>query len=108
MARPTRYCVHRLTRHHRCALHARRPGSSSRARRRLRRARAGVDLNSEEVNAMTDTRDATDLSSLIGRDDINDLEAILAVSNTDVNAKDHKVGANVDSIFTWDYERSRP
>ena len=60
---------------------------------------------------MTDTRDTsdtTDISSLIGRDEINDLEAILAVSNTDVDAKDHKVDAKVDSIFTWDYERSRP
>ncbi len=49
-----------------------------------------------------------ELQSLIGRTEINDLEAILAVSNTDVNAKDHTVGAKVDSIFTWDYERSRP
>ncbi|HEY3834429.1 MAG TPA: ferritin-like domain-containing protein [Acidimicrobiia bacterium] len=60
---------------------------------------------------MTDTRDttdSTDIASLIGRDDINDLEAILAVSNTDVDAKDHTVDAKVDSIFTWDYERSRP
>ncbi len=56
----------------------------------------------------TDMTDMTDLSSLIGRDDINDLEAILSVSNTDVDAKDHKVAASVDSIFTWDYTRSRP
>ena len=55
-----------------------------------------------------DTSDTTDISSLIGRDEINDLEAILAVSNTDVDAKDHRVDAKVDSIFTWDYERSRP
>jgi hypothetical protein len=54
------------------------------------------------------TTDNTDLSSLIGRDEINDLEAILAVSNTDVDAKDHKIGAEVDTVFTWDYERSRP
>jgi len=54
---------------------------------------------------MTDT---TELSSLIGRDDINDIEAILAVSNTDVHAVDHTVEADVNSIFTWDYERSRP
>ncbi len=57
---------------------------------------------------MTDTAAHDDLSALIGRDDINDLEAILSVSNTDVNAKDHTVGADVDSVFTWDYERSRP
>ena len=44
---------------------------------------------------------------LIGRDDVNDLEAILAITNTDVDAVVHDVGANIDSIFTWDYERSR-
>src|SRR3954453_5773920 len=45
---------------------------------------------------------------MIGRDEINDLEAILSVSNTDVDAKSHAVGANLDAIFTWDYDRSRP
>ena len=45
---------------------------------------------------------------LIGRDEINDLEAILSVSNTDVDAVVHTVGANFDTVFTWDYERSRP
>jgi hypothetical protein len=49
-----------------------------------------------------------DYTSLIGREDINDLEAILSVSNTDVDAVVHSVKADVDSIFTWDYERSRP
>ncbi len=44
---------------------------------------------------------------LIGRDDVNDLEAILAVTNTDVDAVAHSVGASLDSVFTWDYERSR-
>src|SRR5438309_5386416 len=45
---------------------------------------------------------------MIGRDEINDLEAILSVSNTDVDAVIHTVGANFDTVFTWDYERSRP
>ena len=45
---------------------------------------------------------------LIGRDDVNDLEAILAITNTDVDEVVHTVGANIDAIFTWDYERSRP
>jgi len=45
---------------------------------------------------------------LIGRDELNDLEAILSVSNTDVDAVIHTVGANFDTVFTWDYERSRP
>src|SRR3954467_7455772 len=45
---------------------------------------------------------------LIGRTDINDLEAILAITNSDVDAVAHAVEDNADAIFTWDYERSRP
>jgi len=45
---------------------------------------------------------------IIGRDEINDLEAILSITNTDVDAAVHNVTANFDSVFTWDYERSRP
>jgi hypothetical protein len=46
---------------------------------------------------------------LIGRDEINDLEAILAVSNTDVDEALHAVKDNADAIFTWDYEKgARP
>jgi hypothetical protein len=46
---------------------------------------------------------------LIGRTEINDLEAILSITNTDVDAVDHAVKANYDTIFTWDYEKgSRP
>ena len=44
---------------------------------------------------------------LIGRDEINDLEAILAVTNSDPDAIVHAVKANADAVFTWDYERSR-
>ena len=44
---------------------------------------------------------------LIGRDEINDLEAILSVCNTDADAIVHAVKANADAVFTWDYERSR-
>jgi hypothetical protein len=46
---------------------------------------------------------------LIGRDDINDLEAILAITNTDVDEAIHTVKDNADAIFTWDYEKgARP
>ena len=46
---------------------------------------------------------------LIGRDHVNDLEAILAVSNTDVDAVIHAVRSDYDTSFTWDYEKgSRP
>ena len=44
---------------------------------------------------------------LIGRDEINDLEAILAVCNTDASEIVHAVKSNSDAVFTWDYERSR-
>ena len=45
---------------------------------------------------------------MLGRQDVNDLEAILSVSNHDVDEVEHAVRANADAIFTWDYERSRP
>src|SRR4051812_40853118 len=44
---------------------------------------------------------------LIGRDEVNDLEAILSVCNTDANEIVHAVKSNFDTVFTWDYERSR-
>src|SRR6266404_8707353 len=44
---------------------------------------------------------------LIGRDEINDLEAILSVSNSDLDSIVHAVKSNSDAVFTWDYERSR-
>jgi len=44
---------------------------------------------------------------LIGRSDLNDVEAILAVTNTDVDEVAHAVRANADAVFTWDYEQSR-
>jgi len=45
---------------------------------------------------------------LIGRTDINDLEAILSITNSDVDAVAHAVKDNADALFTWDYERTRP
>ena len=38
---------------------------------------------------------------------VNDLEAILAVTNTDVDEAIHAVKDNADAIFTWDYEKGR-
>src|SRR5919108_5167141 len=37
-----------------------------------------------------------------------DLEAILSVANTEVEAVAHAVADHADALFTWDYERSRP
>src|ERR1700689_3720594 len=52
---------------------------------------------------------ASTIDQMIGRDDGGDIEAILAVSNTDVDAVMHAVTSNSDTIFTWNYEKgSRP
>ena len=45
---------------------------------------------------------------MIGRDDINDVEAILSITNHDVDAVSHVVKKNEDSLFTWDYSLARP
>ncbi|HLG01512.1 MAG TPA: ferritin-like domain-containing protein [Acidimicrobiia bacterium] len=45
---------------------------------------------------------------LIGRADPNDLEAILSITNTDVDEIIHIIRAEQDSLFTWDYDRTRP
>jgi len=46
-------------------------------------------------------------AEILGRDDVDDLDAILAVTNTDLTEAIHTVSNNADTIFTWDYERSR-
>ena len=45
---------------------------------------------------------------LIGRAHVNDVEAILAITNTDTESRFHDVGSAVDTRFTWDYDRARP
>ncbi|MFM9084176.1 MAG: ferritin-like domain-containing protein [Actinomycetota bacterium] len=47
-------------------------------------------------------------ADIIGRDEINDVEAILAITNTDVDAVEHVVKNNADTLFTWDYSLARP
>jgi len=51
---------------------------------------------------------STEISDMIGRDEVNDVEAILAITNTDVDAVQHAVKDNADALFTWDYDLSRP
>ncbi len=46
-------------------------------------------------------------AEIIDRDDINDLEAILSVINTDRDEALHAVSSNYDTIFTWDYEKGQ-
>jgi hypothetical protein len=51
----------------------------------------------------------TDINTLIGRENVDDLEAILAIANTDVDEAIRTVKNNADAIFTWDYGKgSRP
>ena len=45
---------------------------------------------------------------MLGRSELNDIEAILSITNTDVEAIQHIVKDNADAIFTWDYSLSRP
>ena len=46
--------------------------------------------------------------AIIGRDDINNIEAILSITNNDVDEVEHIVKDNADAIFTWDYSLARP
>ena len=43
--------------------------------------------------------------TLIGRDEIDDVEAILSIVNSDVDELVHAVQDNSDAIFTWNYEK---
>ncbi len=46
---------------------------------------------------------------MIGRREVDDLESILAIANTDVDEVIHTVADNADAIFTWDYHKgARP
>jgi hypothetical protein len=56
---------------------------------------------------MSTTEEMSANEAIIGRAGVNDLEAILAVSNTDVNEVIHAVEDNADAIFTWDYEKGQ-
>jgi hypothetical protein len=58
---------------------------------------------------MTNTTGFRTDAEILGRVDANDLEAIMAISNDDVDAAMHAVRDNADAIFTWDYEKgARP
>ncbi len=45
--------------------------------------------------------------ALIGRADVDDLEAILSITNRDVDALAHAVADDADALFTWDYEKGK-
>ena len=49
------------------------------------------------------------VEEIIGRTDPNDIDAILAMTNTDVSEILHAVEDNAEAIYTWDYEKgARP
>ena len=49
-----------------------------------------------------------DNDEIIGRAELDDIEAILAITNTDVDEVLHAVKDNADALFTWDYSLARP
>jgi P-aminobenzoate N-oxygenase AurF len=48
---------------------------------------------------------ASSTHDMIGRSDPNDIEAILSVTNTDVDEVLHSVRSNYETIFSWNYEK---
>ena len=52
---------------------------------------------------MADYRD-----TFLGREDVNDIESILADDAIDFGEFTHTQAVGGDAIFTWDYDRSRP
>ncbi len=46
-------------------------------------------------------------AEILGRDDVNDIDAILAITNTERDEVIHAVKDNADAIFTWDYEKGK-
>ncbi len=44
-------------------------------------------------------------AEVLGRSEVDDLTAILSVSNQDVDAVIHTVSNNADTIFTWEYDK---
>ncbi len=59
---------------------------------------------------VTDNEKVThnDNMKIIGRSEINDIDAILAIPSADPNEVEHVVQNNADTIFTWDYSLQRP
>ena len=49
-----------------------------------------------------------DNRDIIGREELDDIEAILSVTNTDVDEVIHAVRDDSDTLFTWDYSLARP
>src|SRR3982074_1959452 len=100
MARPLRA--------HPCSL----PHTSDRSDRRSRdprsRARARAARSHRSPIRYLGGSPMASTHEILGRQEVDDLEAILAVTNTCVGEFEPVVQSNGDFIFTWDYDRSRP
>ena len=58
---------------------------------------------------VTGNEPARSNADIIGRDDVNDVDAIFEVTNTDRDEVVRHVQNNADTLFTWDYEKgARP
>ena len=66
-----------------------------------------VTRNTDAVSH-NDTVTHNDNMTIIGRAEINDIDAILAIPPADPNDIQHVVQNNADTIFTWDYSMQRP
>ena len=55
---------------------------------------------------MSATHRAND--EILGRAELNDIEAIVSIVNTDVDEIEHAVKDNAEAMFTWDYTLARP
>ena len=49
-----------------------------------------------------------DNDEILGRAELNDIEAIVSIVNTDVDEVEHAVKDNAEAMFTWDYTLARP
>ena len=50
----------------------------------------------------------TSMENMIGRAEIDDIDAILAIPTVDPDEVEHVVKNNADTIFSWDYSLARP
>ena len=68
-----------------------------------------TDESAKGTSAMTDDERIDSgmrtAEEILGRQDVNDLEAILSIVNEDSDEEIHKVRSHYDTIFTWDYEK---
>jgi hypothetical protein len=63
--------------------------------------------NTPMTNGRTTTTESAAEKQFLGRDDVNDVESILADDAIDFGDLAHTATVRGDAIFTWDYDRTR-